>query len=63
MTPNEHKDLETIERALGRNLPRKEWEDAPIVLSMYHEPGEKRSENEMRMGGRRVVRRTLLRRK
>lgn len=63
VTPNEHKDLETIERALGRNLPRVEWEDSPHVLSMYHPPDEKKSEREMRIGGKRIVRRTLLRRK
>lgn len=63
VTPNEHKDLETIERALGRNLPRMEWEDAPHVLSMFHPPTEKKSEREVRMGGKRIVRRTLLRRK
>jgi ATP-dependent RNA helicase RhlE len=63
VTPNEHRDLETIERALGRNLPRVEWEGAPLVLTMYHPRGEKKTERESRIGGKRVVRRTLLRRR
>ena len=63
VTPNDHKDLETIERALGRNLLRVEWEDAPHVLSMFHPPNEKKSDREVRIGGKRIVRRTLLRRK
>ncbi|MEK7795065.1 MAG: DEAD/DEAH box helicase [Candidatus Hydrogenedentota bacterium] len=33
--PSEHKALETIERALGHNIERVEWEDAPSLLSLY----------------------------
>lgn len=35
VTPTEYKELETIERALGRNIPRADWERAPIILTLY----------------------------
>ncbi|MFA6242254.1 MAG: helicase-related protein, partial [Candidatus Hydrogenedentales bacterium] len=35
VSPSEHLALETIERALGRRLPRQEWDKAPPVLSLY----------------------------
>ncbi|MBX7255703.1 MAG: DEAD/DEAH box helicase [Candidatus Hydrogenedentes bacterium] len=35
VSPSEHLALETIERALGRRLPRQEWEKAPPVLSLF----------------------------
>ncbi|MBI3117358.1 MAG: DEAD/DEAH box helicase [Candidatus Hydrogenedentes bacterium] len=39
VTPTEHQALAGIERAVGRNLPRKEYEGAPPVLSTWHPPG------------------------
>jgi len=38
--PTEHAALAAIEKAIGRNLPRKEYEGAPPVLSTWHPPGE-----------------------
>ncbi len=35
VSPSEHLALETIERALGRRLPRQEWDKAPPVLSLF----------------------------
>ena len=58
--PDEHIHLETIERALGRNLPRAEWEGAASVLSLFHAPEEK-SARPTRSAMRR--RRSLLRRR
>jgi len=43
VAPTDHTALETIERALGRNLPQEKWEDAPRILTMYHPPGSKRA--------------------
>ncbi len=40
--PDEHLPLEAIERALGRNIPRAEWQGAVPVLSLYTSP-EKRT--------------------
>lgn len=37
--PMEHAALAAIEKAVGRNLPRKEYEGAPPVLSTWHPPG------------------------
>jgi ATP-dependent RNA helicase RhlE len=59
--PNEHSALGAIEKALGQNLPRKEYEGAPVIISVYHAPGTKGA-----VGGaasRRVRGRSLLRRR
>ena len=36
VSPNEHLALNTIESALGKNLPRKEWEGCVPVLSLFN---------------------------
>ncbi len=54
--PDEYNELQNIEKALGRNLPREEWENAPPVLSLYRPPAARTAT----AGGRRrpsVVRR------
>ncbi len=56
--PSDHTALETIERALGRNLPRAEWADAPPVLSLY----SPKEAAKAKAGPRRPVRRLLRRR-
>ena len=56
--PSDHTALETIERALGRNLPRAEWEDAPPVLSLF----PPKETVKAKAGPRRPVRRLLRRR-
>jgi len=56
--PSDHTALETIERALGRNLPRAEWEDAPPVLSLF----QPKETAKAKAGPRRPVRRLLRRR-
>ncbi|NUM56299.1 MAG: DEAD/DEAH box helicase [Candidatus Hydrogenedentes bacterium] len=56
--PADHTALETIERALGRNLPRAEWEDAPPVLSLF----VPKESAKAKPGPRRPVRRLLRRR-
>ena len=56
--PSDHTALETIERALGRNLPRAEWESAPPVLSLYTPTDAAKP----KAGPRRPVRRLLRRR-
>ena len=56
--PSDHTALETIERALGRNLPRAEWEDAPPVLSLF----QPKEVTKAKPGPRRPVRRLLRRR-
>jgi ATP-dependent RNA helicase RhlE len=38
--PDDHMALESIERSLGKNLPRAEWEHAVSVLSLYTPPVE-----------------------
>ena len=43
VSPAEHLPLEAIERALGRRLPRAEWEKAVPVLSLYTPPEEKKA--------------------
>ncbi|MCH7959737.1 MAG: DEAD/DEAH box helicase [Candidatus Hydrogenedentes bacterium] len=55
VTPLEFSPLEIIERALGHNLPRAEWENAPPVLSMYQPPGSKPKRGRRR--GRSLLRR------
>ncbi len=39
VSPDEMMPLAAIEQALGRNLPRAEWEGAVPVLTMYHPKG------------------------
>lgn len=58
VAPAEHTALETIERALGRNLPRAEWDGAPTVLSLY----TPKKASDPKGGARRPVRRLLRRR-
>lgn len=57
VTPNEHQALATIERALGENIERVDWEDAPTILTLYHPPGAKRGTRRGRRGRRPVRRR------
>ncbi|MBM3290829.1 MAG: hypothetical protein FJY92_11825, partial [Candidatus Hydrogenedentes bacterium] len=56
--PADHTALETIERALGRNLPRAEWDLAPPVLSLFTPQETAKA----KPGPRRPVRRLLRRR-
>ncbi|MDZ4858557.1 MAG: DEAD/DEAH box helicase [Candidatus Hydrogenedentes bacterium] len=58
VSPAEHTALETIERALGRNLPRSEWDGAPPVLSLY----QSKEDAKPKPGPRRPARRLLRRR-
>jgi ATP-dependent RNA helicase RhlE len=37
--PSEHKALANIEKTIGYNLPRKEYDGAPTVLSTWRPPG------------------------
>ncbi len=53
VSPQEHKDLSTIEQGLGRHLPRTEWEGSVSVLSLFKPKG---SEKGKRAGGRRSFR-------
>ncbi|HPX42339.1 MAG TPA: DEAD/DEAH box helicase, partial [Candidatus Hydrogenedentes bacterium] len=39
VTPTDHIALEAIERALGKNLPRADWEEAVPVISLFQAPG------------------------
>ncbi len=39
VTPADMLPLEAIERALGKNLPRADWEGAVPVISLYQPPG------------------------
>ena len=41
VTASEHAALAAIEKAIGKNLDRKEYEGAPRVLSTWHPPGAK----------------------
>jgi ATP-dependent RNA helicase RhlE len=60
--PNEYNELEAVERAIGRNLPRKEYPGAPAILSTWHPPGSKTGPVR-RAGAVRKVKRGLLRRR
>jgi ATP-dependent RNA helicase RhlE len=59
--PNEHSALGAIEKALGQNLPRKDYEGAPVIISVYHAPGTKGATAgaaaSRRMRGRSLLRR------
>jgi len=59
--PNESSALSNIEKAVGRNLPRKEYEGAPQVLSLWKPAGEKRLVRGS--GAKRVVPRGMGRRR
>jgi len=41
-TPTDHSSLAEIEQTVGKNLPRKEYEGAPNVLTLWRPPGTKR---------------------
>lgn len=59
--PSEYKALESVERALGKNVPRVEWDGAPRIVTLYHPPGEKNGKQKQTrrrpLGGRRRMRR------
>ncbi|MBI4558269.1 MAG: DEAD/DEAH box helicase [Candidatus Hydrogenedentes bacterium] len=58
VSPDECVALGTIERALGKNLPRQEWEGAVPVLSMFQSAGIQPAgvkRNGIRRGGRRLL--------
>lgn len=57
VSPTEWKELEAVERQLGRNIPRKEWERAPELLSMF---SEKKAEAKVEEPQRRQKGRTHL---
>jgi len=57
--PNEASSLASIEKVVGKNIPRKEYEGAPQVLSLWTPAGAKTK----RRGARRVVKRGLGRRR
>ena len=56
-TPTDHSSLADIERTIGKNLPRKEYEGAPNVLTLWRPAGTKRP------GGRTRRPRSLMRRR
>lgn len=41
ITPQDHAALAAIEKAVGRNLPREEYEGAPKVMSLWQPPGRR----------------------
>jgi ATP-dependent RNA helicase RhlE len=55
--PAEHLQLEAIERALGRNLPRQAWEGAPPVLSLFAPDDQVKKKAGPRRPARRLLRR------
>ncbi len=57
VTPAEFQALGGIEKALGHNLNRAEWDDAPRVLSVFHPVKSKRSSTRRRNTSRRLLRR------
>jgi ATP-dependent RNA helicase RhlE len=59
VSPDEYMALRTIESALGKNLPREEWDGAVPVVSLF-QPVEERALSQGRHGTRR--RRSLFRR-
>ena len=54
VSPEEYKALESLERSLGYNIPRMEWEDAPPMLTLYKPAAAKAT----KASGGRNVRRT-----
>ncbi len=59
--PRDHIALEAIERALGKNLPRADWEGAVTVLNLYTPPQDEPSK--AKRGTTRRRRRSLFRRR
>ncbi|MDK1022242.1 MAG: DEAD/DEAH box helicase [Candidatus Hydrogenedentes bacterium] len=57
VTPAEFQALGAIEKALGHNIPRDEWDDAPRVLSIYRPIKPKRGTARRRASSRRLLRR------
>ncbi len=59
VSPNEYMALGTIENALGRNLPREEWEGAVPVISLFQPAGQhtKMRRRDRGRRGRRMFRR------
>ncbi len=57
VSPEECMALGTIERALGRNLPRHEWEGAVPVMSLYKEENDISNSPRRRRPGRSLLRR------
>lgn len=51
--PNEHAELENIERALGTNLPRHAYEGAPPVLSTWQAPAVRAEDQDDSRGAKR----------
>ncbi|MBI2423411.1 MAG: DEAD/DEAH box helicase [Candidatus Hydrogenedentes bacterium] len=41
VSPQDHAALAAIEKAVGRNLPREEYEGAPKVMSLWQPPGKR----------------------
>ncbi|GMV98998.1 MAG: DEAD/DEAH box family ATP-dependent RNA helicase [Candidatus Hydrogenedentota bacterium] len=60
VTPQEYKELESIERTLGKSLPRGEWDGSVNVLSLFV---PKEQEKKSRPAANRRGRRGLLRRR
>jgi len=61
VTPADHASLGAIEKTIGRNIPRKEYEGAPPLLSLYK--GTPTTNPSPRAGAVRRTGRSLLRRK
>jgi len=61
--PNEYSLLAGIEKAIGRNLPRKEYEGAPPVLTLYKQPVEGAAARSANTGPVRRPARSLFRRR
>ncbi len=57
VTPAEFQALGAIEKALGYNIPREEWDGAPRVLSIYRPIKAKRGTARRRATSRRLLRR------
>jgi ATP-dependent RNA helicase RhlE len=61
VSPGEHMELRNIEAALGKNIPRVEWEGAVPVLSLFKTEAE-RANDVVKSGPQRHRRRLLQRR-
>ena len=58
VSPQEHKDLGEIERGLGKNIPRTEWEGTVPLLSLFRAKGtDKRNGGDNRNGTNKPKRR------
>jgi ATP-dependent RNA helicase RhlE len=59
VSPEDHRALSSIEKALGKNIPREEWEGAVPVYSGFQAEGEgaRRKGNRGNPRGRRLMRR------